>query len=196
MSAASHPRMTAEAFVAWAMQQPEGVRYELEAGELVAMAPERSLHALTKFDVARRLADAVARSGQPCTVYPDGMGVPIDAETIYEPDAMVRRGPPLPDDATLAPDPVIVVEVRSPSTGNRDAGVKFAGYFRVASVRHYLIVIAGARTIIHHMRGPDGTITTTIVRDGPVPLDPPGIVLDGVWPPAPPEAKGHGSTPA
>ncbi len=40
--------MTADEFIDWAMAQPEGQRYELVAGEVVAMAPERSAHALTK----------------------------------------------------------------------------------------------------------------------------------------------------
>ena len=40
--------MTSDEFIAWAMEQPEGKRYELFAGKVVAMAPERSAHALAK----------------------------------------------------------------------------------------------------------------------------------------------------
>ena len=45
MSAPAPARMTADEFIAWAMQQPEGQRYELVAGEVVGMAPERVGHA-------------------------------------------------------------------------------------------------------------------------------------------------------
>jgi hypothetical protein len=38
------------------------------------------------------------------------------------------------------------------------------------------------RTVIHHARDEAGTILTRIVRDGPVRLDPPGLVLDGIFP--------------
>ena len=37
--------MTADEFIAWVMRQPEGQRYELVAGEVVGMAPERAGHA-------------------------------------------------------------------------------------------------------------------------------------------------------
>jgi Uma2 family endonuclease len=35
-------RMTVDQFLAWLDEGPEGVRYELVAGEVVAMAPERA----------------------------------------------------------------------------------------------------------------------------------------------------------
>ena len=59
-------RMTSDEFIAWAMDQPGGQRFELVAGELVGMAPERSSHALMKFHIARRLAESVERDGRPC----------------------------------------------------------------------------------------------------------------------------------
>ncbi len=58
MSDPARKRMTSDEFIAWAMQQD--ARYELVAGGIVAMAPERSAHARTRFHIARRLADAIA----------------------------------------------------------------------------------------------------------------------------------------
>ena len=116
MTEAARARMTSAAFIAWAMQRPRGERWELVAGTPVAMAPERSAHALAKGMVFRRLAEAIEAAGLPCTAYPDGMAVTIDDATTYEPDALVRCGPPLPGDAVTITDPVIVVEVLSPST--------------------------------------------------------------------------------
>ncbi len=47
------------------------------------------------------------------------------------------------------------------------------------SLRHYLLVDAVRRTVIHHARPAEGgEITTRIARDGVVRLDPPGIALD------------------
>jgi Uma2 family endonuclease len=175
-------RMTSDEFIAWAMEQPEGCRYELVAGEVVGMAPERSAHALTKANVWRRLIEAVERAALPCEVYPDGMAVEIDATTTYEPDALVRCGPTTPADTVRLNDPIIVVEVLSPSTRARDAGAKLADYFRLPSVRHYLIVRTEDRAIIHHARNEDGTILTRIVREGTLRLDPPGLVVTGLFP--------------
>jgi Uma2 family endonuclease len=175
MTATARTRMTSDEFIGWAMNRPEGERYELVCGEVVAMAPERSGHALTKGRMFRDLAEAIEAAGLPCTAYPDGMAVEIDRTTVYEPDALVRCGPPLPDEALKVTDPVIVVEVLSPSTRARDAGAKLADYFRLGSVRHYLIVRTEDRTIIHHERDAAGTITTKIVRNSPIRLSPPGI---------------------
>ncbi len=60
MSEPSPARMTADEFIAWAMQQPEGQRYELVAGEVVGMAPERAGHARGKgriFEPCRRRSE-------------------------------------------------------------------------------------------------------------------------------------------
>lgn len=174
-------RMTVEEFIPWAMARPEGEHYELVAGEVVGMAPERAGHALTKFRIARRLAEAIEAAGLPCTVYPDGMTVRVDADTLYEPDALVRCGDRLPEDTVDVTDPLVLVEVRSPSTGYIDAGLKLIDYFRIPTVRHYLIVDPKKRTVIHHERDAAGTITTRIVRDGAVRLDPPGIDLADIF---------------
>lgn len=169
--------MSSDAFLAWAMTRPEGERYELVAGAVVAMTPERSGHALTKARVWRGLESAVTASGRLCTAYPDGMAVEIDASTVYEPDALVRCGPPLPDDAVKIVDPLIVVEVLWPSSRARDAGAKLADYVRIASLRHYLLVDPDTRIVIHHRVGDDAAIETRIIRSGEVVLDPPGLRL-------------------
>jgi Uma2 family endonuclease len=109
------------------------------------------------------------------------MSVRVDADTVFEPDALVRCGTPLDDDAIEMADPLIVVEVVSPSSVSRDSGSKLEGYFRLASVRHYLIVTTRNRAVIHHQRDDAGGITTCIIRDGPIRLDPPGIELAGLF---------------
>lgn len=109
------------------------------------------------------------------------MSVRVDADTVYEPDALVRCGVRLDDDAIEMTDPLIVVEIVSPSSGRRDSGSKLEGYFRLPSVRHYLIVTIRSRTVIHHQRDEAGGITTRIIRDGPIQLDPPGIELAGLF---------------
>jgi Uma2 family endonuclease len=170
--------MTADEFIAWAMEQPDGVHYELVAGEVVAMAPERAGHWRVKARVVRALTDAIERAGSECEVFGDRMAVEVSADTVYEPDAMVRCGAPVPDDAVKVVDPVVVVEVLSPSTGAHDSGTKLEGYFEIPSVRHYLLVNLKRRTVVHHARSEGGEITTRIARDGTIGLDPPGIALD------------------
>ena len=172
------PRMTADEFIAWAMDLPDGARYELVAGEVVGMVPERVAHARAKARVFSALAGAIERGGLACEAFPDGMAVQVSADTVYEPDAQVRCGPPLPDDDLKVLDPVIVVEVLPPSTRAYDAGAKLGGYMRMPSVRHYLLLDTKNRIVIHHERSASGDIATRIAHEGSLRLDPPGIALD------------------
>ena len=170
-------RMTVDEFLAWAIVQPEG-RFELVDGTVVAMAPERAGHARLKSEVWLSLRDGIQSAGLPCEALPDGMTVKIDEHTAYEPDAVVHCEEALPDDALIVPAPVIVVEVLSPTSKAHDAGAKLADYFRLLSVRHYLLVRTERQTVIHHRRGAGDLIETRVVTSGTLDLDPPGITLD------------------
>lgn len=173
------PRMTADEFIAWSMEHGNGGKYELVGGEVLAMAPERAGHWRVKTHVARALTDAIEHGGLACEVLGDRMAVEVSADTVYEPDAMVRCGPPVPDDAVRVLDPVVIVEVLSPSPRAQDSGAKLGDYFLLPTLRHYLLVDSVRRAVIHHARAADGgEITTRIARDGAVRLDPPGIALD------------------
>ena len=102
----------------------------------------------------------------------------ISERTAYEPDAVVYCGTKLPSSAIEVPNPMVVVEVLSPSTRNIDLSAKLADYFRVPSIHHYLIARTGRPTIIHHRRGDGELIETRVIAAGALRLDPPGITLD------------------
>ena len=175
MSAVPQRRMNVDEFLAWAEAQPG--RYELFRGSVYAMTPERAVHAEVKLAVQTALADAIRGRQIPCRVLPDGMTVRIDESTAHEPDALVYCGPRLAPSAIEVPNPVIVVEVLSPSTRHIDAQIKLAGYFRLSSVMHYLVIDPDKPLVLHHARNADGTILTRIVSDGTIGLDPPGIEI-------------------
>jgi Uma2 family endonuclease len=176
MSALPKARMNVDEFLAWAGEQTG--RYELVDGVVHAMTPERAVHAETKGAIHVALVTGIRSRGLPCHALPDGMTVRIDDTTAHEPDALVYCGTKLPPSALEVPNPIIVIEVLSPSSRQVDASLKLAGYFRLASVTHYLIVDPDRTLIIHHERGDDGIILTRIVTDGVVSLDPPGLALD------------------
>ncbi len=101
----------------------------------------------------------------------------VGKDTAHEPDALVRCGPKLPADAVEVPDPVIVVEVLSPSTRRIGATRKLAGYFSLPSVHHYLIVDPERLPVIHHQQQDGGTILTRLLSEGTVRFDPPGFEI-------------------
>lgn len=168
-------KMTVDEYLAWARFNPG--RYELVDGEIFAMSPQSVGHGDGKFAVALALRDAVARAGVPCFTMTDGMTVRITEHTAFEPDALVYCGKRADGDAVEIPNPLIVVEVLSPSTEHRDKSSKLIGYFKVESIAHYLIVDLTSRAVIHHRRADAGSIETRIHHDDTVRLDPPGIEI-------------------
>ncbi len=98
--------MSADAFLEWAEAQDEG-RYQLIGGEIVAMAPERVEHAHVKFQAAKALDAAISEAKLPYRAFVDGVGVKIDDSFVFEPDALVNRGAPIPRGSLIAPNPVI-----------------------------------------------------------------------------------------
>jgi Uma2 family endonuclease len=167
--------MTVDEFLGWIAGR-EG-RWELFHGELVEKRPERPLHTETKREVASAFKSAIRNVGVPCHVTKDGAIVRISADTAFEPDTVVYCSPRLERDMVEIPEPVIVVEVLSDGTAERDQGPKLAGYFSTPSVAHYLIVDPERRIVVRHQRGRGGSIESQVVTDGPLRLDPPGLAF-------------------
>jgi Uma2 family endonuclease len=175
MSEPALKRMNAREFLDWAQSQERG-RYELLRGEIVAMAPERAEHGRVKARIWRALADAIDRTASPCEAFVDSLGVAIDEFTVYQPDALVNCGEAIPPDALLAPAPMVIVEVISPSSRRLDTNAKLADYFRIASVRHYLVVDCIRRLVIHYSRQ-DDRVSVAFIKEGAIVLDQPGLSI-------------------
>ena len=141
------------------------------------MSPERIEHVRIKSRIWAALDRAIRAGNLPCEALGDGVTIEIDEDTDYEPDAVVNCGPPAPGDAVAATNPVVVVEVLSPSTESIDLADKLADYFKVASIQHYLIVRARRREVIHHSRS-GSEIVSRVINIGSIVLDPPGISID------------------
>jgi Uma2 family endonuclease len=168
-------RMTREEYRAWAERQPSG-RFERIAGIVVAMAPERAAHNLRKASARDALRRAVQAAGLPHQVFTDGMTIEV-GESDYDPDAVLRCGERLSSDAIAVPDPLVIVEVLSPTTSGIDRGLKLRDYFTLPSLQHYLIVWPETSRIVHHSRLPTGGLATEVLTAGELRLDPPGITL-------------------
>jgi Uma2 family endonuclease len=177
MNIALRRTMTFAEYLAWGATQSERQRSELINGQIVAMSPERVEHIETKFAATLALKSAISRAGISCHALADGATVQIDQHTAYEPDALVYCGDKLPHGTVAVPAPLIVVEVLSPSTAHTDTSAKLIGYFKLASVRHYLVIDPEARTLTHHARGDDGAVVARTLTSGTLRLDPPGIAL-------------------
>ncbi|HEX6110698.1 MAG TPA: Uma2 family endonuclease [Geminicoccaceae bacterium] len=179
-------RMTVAAFLEWATRRPEDERWELIEGEPVptrgptpaqAMAAETVTHARVKRRIDHALTAALAKGGHRCEVFVSGPKVQISADTAFEPDVVVSCVE-VPE-GLLVPEPMIVVEVLSASTRERDFTIKLAGYASLTSVVHYLLVETRRHLVVHHHRAAgEPEFRTSIARGGILHLEPPGLELD------------------
>ena len=178
MNIALRRSFTVEEYLAWTQTQSDLPRTELINGQIIAMTPERVEHVEIKVAAVIALKKAIARAGVPCHALGDGMTVRIDDHTAYEPDALVYCGERLKRGAILARDPVVIVEVLSPTTSHTDTSAKLIGYFKLPSVHHYLIIDPDACAVAHHSRAANGTVSGHTITSGTIRLDPPGLSLD------------------
>ncbi len=170
----SKTSMNADQFLAWARVREE--RLELHDGMVVA--PPRALigHERVRSKAHAALRNAILRAGSACRVSVHGAALRVNAGNVFRPDVMVTLGPAA-HDAIEITDPVIVVEVLSPSTARIDEGPKLAGYFSMPTVAHYLILDPERRAAIHHERGGADEIVTHARVGGVIRLKPPGLMI-------------------
>ena len=168
--------MTRAEYRAWSERQPVG-RFERIDGVIVAMAREQVEHNDRKMRAWLALRRAVRDANVPCHVNGAGMAVEI-GDSDYEPDAILYCGARLPIGSTTVPRSlIIVVEALCPSTSATDRAWKLREYFRLPSVRHYLIIWADRKQVVHHRRNDAGAIETSVLTSGEIGLDPPGIAI-------------------
>ena len=143
MTDAAPKLMTVAEFLEW----DDGIdtRYELVYGRVVAMAPASPNHSV----IASKIVGALeSRLKSPCYVGIEaGVVRPDRDDTFYEADVVVSRTPLGPGMAVI-PDPVVVIEVLSPSTLEHDRGRKAYDYRRTESVQEIVLVSSEQRHVV------------------------------------------------
>jgi Uma2 family endonuclease len=171
--------LTVDEFLAWGLTQPrEAGRFELLDGIIIVQQSPKWIHSKLKHRVCLMLEHAIAQASIAYFAAPQGPAVRINARSCFEPDALVAPLPEPADDSQEIPNPIIVVEVLSPSSANVDTTIKLKGYFEVPSIEHYLIVDPDSATITHHKRTATDILATRILSEGTLDLVPPGIEID------------------
>jgi Uma2 family endonuclease len=175
MTALAQNLMTAEDFAAWATQRPEK-HWELVDGVPHMQQSQSWGHADVKGRIYMAILRGVAEAGLNYSVGVDGVVVKAGPATVFQPDVVVFAGR-MARSEIVAPDPLIVVEVLSPSTARKDLTVKLAGYFGVPSIEHYIIADWEDCELIHYRREGHAVSRPVILREGVLRLDPPGIAI-------------------
>jgi Uma2 family endonuclease len=127
--------------------------YQLFEGRLVAMNPPLRGHGTL---VARLTAMLSGQLKPPCEVVAEAGIIPVNRRhSWYKADLIVTCTPGNYKDPFIA-EPVLVVEVLSPTTSASDFNRKLPDYEKIPSMRDILLVSSMERLARHWRRAPDG----------------------------------------
>lgn len=160
MAEAAIKLMSVEEFLAW--DDGTDTRYQLFDGRPVAMAPAGRAHSV----IAGRLARAVGNAlvGKPgCEVFPEiGIRSASRPRTLYVADFAVSCSDALTGPGEIQ-QPVLIVEVLSPSTEATDRKRKLGDYRRLPSVQEIVLIDAAEMFCEVHRRTGEAWLTDLLL---------------------------------
>jgi Uma2 family endonuclease len=139
MSAQPTPPLTPEEYLA--IERAAEYKSEYYQGQMYAMAGTSLRHALIVGNLSREFGNAL-RNG-PCSVVTTDLRVLVSAAGLYTyPDVVVVCGEPKLTDSWMdtLTNPIVLIEVLSPSTEAHDRGFKSAQYRKLESLQEYAFV--------------------------------------------------------
>ncbi len=167
--------MTLDEYLAFEERSP--LKHEYVAGEACLMAGVTTRHNLITLNLARHL-HAVARPRR-CQVFATDVKLKV-GNNVYYPDVMIACGRAAQVDL-IVEEPLLVVEVTSPSTRGTDRREKLDAYRKLPSLGAYLIVDQRRRHVMAYLRPPEeewirlemtgSEVITLPGLDVPLPLD-------------------------
>ena len=138
-STAAQTYWTPEEYLAW--ERKADIKHEYLRGEIIAMSGASRAHSLIVTNISGELY--IQLKGGTCEVHTNDMRVRTSPETSYfYPDVVVVCDKPRFEDNTFDTllNPMVLVEVLSPSTQAYDRGEKFKHYQQLTSLQEYILV--------------------------------------------------------
>lgn len=150
--------VTIEAFDAFIETKGDDSRlYELIDGVIVMMSNPTESHEQIAGNIGAPLKLAMDKRN--CRTYQGGMRVQLSEKASgidkTKPDVLVRCGSAA-STKTYVTDPLVVVEVLSPSTIDFDRGAKLDFYKVVPTMTHIVLVYQDQLRVEHYQRTPSG----------------------------------------
>lgn len=129
------------------------IKYEFVDGNVYAMAGTSQNHNRIARNILIALSNHLRDS--PCEPYMENIKVRTTEEVFYYPDVLVTCEGEFKD-KYYCEEPILVVEVISPSTEQIDRREKLRAYQQMPSVQEYVIVEQEKLGVQIHRRQPDG----------------------------------------
>ena len=149
MSSLPRPRYTPEQYLE--MERKADFRSEYVNGEILAMAGASREHNRITLNIGSALTGLLAAT--PCEPYSTDLRVAVAPDRYTYPDVVVACEPAF-DETSLDTllNPLVIVEVASPSTVNDDRGWKAAYYRRCETLMDYVLVAQDRPLVEHYTR--------------------------------------------
>lgn len=148
--------VTIEAFDGFVAAQADATLFELVDGVIVMMTNPTEVHEQIAANIGAPLKLAMDPRG--CRSYQGGIGVQRSDDrrdtNKPRPDIVVRCG--AVGTRTYITDPLVVVEVLSPSTIDSDRGPKLDFYKSLPTIRHIALVYQDQARVEHYRRTEHG----------------------------------------
>jgi len=148
--------VTITEFDAFLDAQQDDMLWELVAGRIVAMSNPTEDHEQIAGNIGAPMKLAMDPKG--CRVYQGGIGIQRSADARGvdrpRPDVVVRCGPS--GRRNFITDPLVVIEVLSPSTMDVDRGEKLRFYKALPTLRHIVLVYQEQMRAEHYRRTDEG----------------------------------------
>jgi Uma2 family endonuclease len=152
MSAIAKRKYTLEEYLELEKNSEE--RYEYFDGEVFAMAGGSPAHSRLGLKIGALFSQKLV--GRECEAFNSDMRIKVPEAFPYRyPDASVVCGEPVFDEIggqMMLVNPILIVEVLSPSTAAYDLNDKFTEYQSIDSFKEYLIISQDKPHVIHHVR--------------------------------------------
>ncbi len=155
MSAAEklNSKMTVQEYLAWERTQTE--RHEYFAGEVFSQAGGTRRQSLIGANVLRAIGNFL--EDRECEAHGSDMRVLIEATGYHAyPDVSVACSPIQGGSDDVLTNPIVIVEVLSPSTADFDRGTKFNHYRQIPSLLEYLVFWQDEARVEQHTRTSEG----------------------------------------
>lgn len=172
MTEAALKPMTVDEFLSW--DDRTDTRYELVDGEIRAMAPASNAHSTIAGNLSLMIGLAL-RPRRPCRVQPE-TGVRIGEHSWWQADMAVTCTPVAR--GSEVDQPLLIVEVLSPSTRTHDLGRKLDDYKALPSVVEIWMVDSERRWLQHWRRLTEGWIGQDFVGQARIESGTLGITVE------------------
>ena len=149
------PRLTEEQYLQ--IERLAETKSEFHDGQMFAMSGGSLNHSLIAGDMIALLR---IQKPEECRVFTSDLQIKVAATGLFTyPDCGLFCGEPqfASDRQDVILNPVLIVEILSPSTEGYDRGKKFESYRSIPSFREYLIVHQDRRHVEHYSKQDDGS---------------------------------------